>query len=141
LNSAGLLNQVWALLANDPTFLGFKGLTPSSTGADKLAYIVKGRQTTDIVTGTSIPINLMYIMPGYFDSSSTRVFISKVVVECYAKDLNTACLMCDQVGKLTQNWTPPGFFVSRFSNDTSKPTGITGVECQQVTFGVSYFVN
>lgn len=140
MNSAGLLNETWALLAADDAFLGFKGLNSSSPTSDKVAYIQKHRQTQDIVTSSTIPIALIYIMPGFHSSKSITIYRAKVIIECYASSLYTAVEMTDRAGVLVQNWSPSGFMVAHTDIDTSVPTGITGIECQQVSFTVEYFV-
>lgn len=139
-SSAALLDQVWKLLANDATFLNFKGLTPASDGASKAAYIVKEEETDGIVDNTKIPICLLYIRPGVKDHRTPQVYIGKVVVECFASTGNTARQMVEQAQALMQNWEPPGFFVSRQSWETSFKTGITGVKGHRASFDVSYYV-
>jgi hypothetical protein len=140
MGSAALLNQVWALLANDATFLGFKSLTPASDNASKASYIVKEEETDSIVTGSTIPIVLLYTRPGKPDVRTTQVYIGKVVIDCFANAGNTARQMVEQTQAIMQSWGPSGFFVCRFAYDTSFKTGITGVKGHRAYYDVSSYV-
>jgi hypothetical protein len=140
MGSAALLDQVWALLANDATFLGFKSLTPASDNASKAAFIVKEEETDSIVTGSTIPIVLLYTRPGKPDHRSTQVYIGKVVIDCFASTGNTARQMAERTQAIMQSWEPPGFLVCRFAYDTSFKTGITGVKGHRVYYDVNSFV-
>ncbi|GMA50129.1 hypothetical protein GCM10025857_14860 [Alicyclobacillus contaminans] len=140
MGSAELLDQVWKLLANDATFLSLLRLTTSTDNATKATKIVKEEETDGIVTTSTIPMCLLYIRPGKADVRTPTVYLGKVVIDCFAKDGNTARKMYEQALALMQNWEPPGFFVSRMAYDTSFKTGITGVKGHRVYFDVSYFV-
>jgi hypothetical protein len=213
MGSAALLDQVWALLANDATFLSYRGwfnkataaasvsagatslpvtsivsyvsgeqlqimngsvlvatatvsqtgtgqtipvsalsaavtqnqtvqskLATTSSGTDKLLYIVKEEETDNIVTGSTIPIVLVYTRPGKPDHRSTQVYIGKVVIDCFASTGNTARQMVERTQAIMQSWEPPGFLVCRFAYDTSFKTGITGVKGHRVYYDVNSFV-
>lgn len=140
MDSSDLLNVVWEQITNDATFLGFKGLTSSGTVAEKVAYVVKDEETDGVVDNTTIPICLLYIRPGKPDHRSPTVYIGKVVIDCFAKDGNTARLMTKQAKALLQNWTSPGMWVARFAYDTSFKTGIVGVKGHRIFFDVNYYV-
>lgn len=142
MGSAALLNAVFRLLANDATFLAFKGLTPTSTIDLKVAYIQQEEDPDEIVTADTIPIVLMYTRPGKPDHRTTQVYLGKVVIDCFAKDGNTARQMVDQTMVLMQNWEPnaPGAFVARFAYETSFKTGIVGTKGHRVFYDISSYV-
>jgi hypothetical protein len=142
MGSAALLDQVWALLANDTTFLGFKSLTPASDGASKAAYIVKEEETDNIVTGSTIPIVLVYTRPGHADARTIQAYTAKVVIDCFAVDGNTARKMVDQTHALMHNWKPPNVsaYLCRSAYDTSFKTGISGVKGHRKFFDVLTYV-
>lgn len=142
MSSAALLDSIWRLLANDPAFLAFKGLAPTSPIEDRADYIQKEEETEGIVDANTIPICLLFVRPGKFDHRSSQVYISKAVIECYAHDGNTARKMAEHTMGLMQNWQPDGLpsFVCRLAYDTSFKTGIPGVKGHRIYYDVSYYV-
>jgi len=140
MNSADLLNQIFAVLANDATFLNFKGLTPTSDIADKAAYIQKGQETDGVVTNETIPICLLYPEAGTADTRTLTVYIGKVVIDCFAANWNAAAVMAGQAQKLLHNWHVHGIYVARFAYDTSFKTGIVGVKGHRVFFDVNSYI-
>ena len=128
MGSATLLEDVWSVLAADAEFLAFKGLDP--TTADELAiseYIVNDEETNDLEQ--KVPICLLYERPGAIDRRTTQVYVSKVVLACYATTQIEAQKMADRAWELLKKWQPCGSaFSCQLAHRTSFATGLPGVK-------------
>lgn len=138
------IDGVTKALASDDQILSYKGLTTSSPLADLAAYIRETEQTEGIVTAETIPLILIYTRPGKPDRSTIQQYISKVVIDVFAKDSYTARSISDRVFDVLHNadLPSPTFQIStcRYAHDSDFVTGISGVEGHRSWFDVSFYI-
>jgi hypothetical protein len=140
--SLKLIDAVYNTMKNDVEFMALLGLTPSSPPEDITAKMVKGMEPEQAITGSSVPMVLMYVKPGRFGRNHL-VFEGKFCLDFYGKNSFQAKLMFERAFKLFHdkpiNDQTFHSFICTLTYDSDFATGITGVKGYESIFDVDYF--
>jgi hypothetical protein len=139
--SQQLIDAVGNVLMQDVEFMAFLDLTPSSSDESIVERIVKGVEPEKVITGDSVPMMLIYIMPGRFGRNHL-VYEGKFCLDIYAPSSADARRIAEQAFKLfhDENIRQQALNTFRCSlvYDTDFATGITGVKGYKAIYDVDY---
>lgn len=137
-----ILNAVFQVLTGDTTLLGYFGLTPSSTIAQKAARFKKEQEPEGLVTPQSIPLVLMYPQPGVYDPRNWMVYKGKFALDIFSSDLFKAMQIGARAKELLHDQRLPVQGTAAFNcyhvYETSFRTGISGVKGFRQWYDIDY---
>lgn len=139
--SALLIDAIYNTLKHDDEFMALLGLASTSPVESIVSHIVSGMEPDKAITGSDVPMLLIYLKPGRF-ARNYLVFEGKFCLDIYGKNSYQAKQIADRTFQLfhDQQIRDEKFLSSRCSlaYDADFATGITGVKGYEVIFDVNY---
>ncbi|WP_138756598.1 hypothetical protein, partial [Paenibacillus sinopodophylli] len=97
--SQKLIDAVANILIQDNEFMELLELTPSSPVESIVKRIVKGIEPESVLTGDSVPLLLIYIMPGRYGRNHL-VYEGKFCLDIFAPSSADARLIAERAFRL-----------------------------------------
>jgi hypothetical protein len=129
-----LIDAVRNTLKNDVEFMALLGWTSSSEPHFSTQRLIAGMEPEKAITGTSVPMVLIYQKPGRF-GNNPLVFEGKFCLDFYGKNRDQLKALFDRAFKLF-----PAFrsFLCVLAYDSDFSTGITGIKGYEAIYDVDY---
>ncbi|MDB5053277.1 MAG: hypothetical protein JWM44_1327 [Bacilli bacterium] len=135
------IDAVRNTLKQDVEFMALLGLAPSSDPNLISSKLIAGMEPEKAVTGTTVPMVLIYEKPGRF-GSNPLVFEGKFCLDFFGKNRDQLKSMFDRAFKLFHDKRIMdanfGSFLCVLAYDSDFMTGITGIKGYQSIFDVDY---